>query len=53
MYKIINGQLLIKELVKRLINKTLSILKDIVINENLSIYKYTYTTQLIIEGIAF
>ena len=53
MRKITNGQLSIKELIKCLISKTLSILKDIVINKDFSIYKYTYTTQLIIEGIAF
>ena len=53
MRKITNGQLLIKESAKRLISKTLSILKDIAIDENLSIRKYTYTTQLIIKDVAF
>ena len=53
MREIINGQLLIKELVKYLISKTLSILKNIIINKNLFIRKYIYTTQLIIKDIAF
>ena len=45
MRKIINGQFLIKESVKCLISKTLSILKDIAINKNLLIRKYTRTIQ--------
>ena len=53
MYKITNSQLSIKELVKYLISKTLSILKNIVIDKDLSICKYTYTTQLITKDIIF
>ena len=53
MREIINGQLSIKESVKRLISKTLSILKNIATDKDLFIRKYTYTAQLINEGIAF
>jgi hypothetical protein len=53
MHQITNGQLLIEESAKRLISKTLSILKNITTDENLSIYKYTHTAQLVNEGIAF
>ena len=42
--KIINSQLLIKELVKYLINKILFILKNIIINKKIFIYKYIYIT---------
>src|SRR5436190_1284559 len=53
MREITNGQLSIEESTKRLISKTLSILKDIATDEDLSIRKYTRTAQLINEGVAF
>ena len=53
MREITNGQLSIEESAKRLISKTLSILKDIAIDEDLSIRKYTRTIQLINKGVAF
>ena len=53
MCKIINSQLLIKESVKYLISKTLFILKDIIINEDLFIRKYICIAQLINEDVAF
>ena len=53
MREITNGQLSIKESTKRLISKTLSILKDIATDEDLFIRKYACTTQLINEGVAF
>jgi len=53
MREITNGQLSIEESAKRLISKTLSILKDMAIDEDLSIRKYTRTAQLINEGLAF
>ena len=43
MREITNGQLSIEESAKRLISKTLSILKDIATDEDLSIRKYTRT----------
>jgi hypothetical protein len=53
MREITNGQLSIEESAKRLISKTLSILKDMATDEDLSIRKYTRTVQLINEGVAF
>jgi hypothetical protein len=53
MREITNGQLLIEESAKRLISKTLSLLKNIATDEDLSIRKYIHTAQLINEGIAF
>jgi hypothetical protein len=53
MREITNGQLSIEESAKRLIRKTLSILKDMATDEDLSIRKYTRTAQLINEGVAF
>jgi hypothetical protein len=41
MREIINGQLTIEDSAKRLISKTLSILKDMAADEDLSIRKYT------------
>jgi hypothetical protein len=53
MREIMNGQLLIKELIKRFINKTLFILKDIATDKDLFIYKYTRTAQLVTEDVIF
>lgn len=53
MREITNGQLSIEESAKHLISKTLSILKDIATNEDLSIRKYSRTAQLVTKGVAF
>ena len=53
MREITNGQLSIEESAKRLISKTLSILKNMATDEDLSIRNYTPTAQLVTEGIAF
>ena len=53
MREITNGQLSIEESAKRLISKTLSILKDMATDEDLSIRKYTRTAQLVTDGVAF
>jgi hypothetical protein len=53
MREITNGQLTIEESAKRLISKTLSILKDMAVDEDLSIRKYTRLAQLAGEGLAF
>ena len=53
MCEITNGQLTIKELAKCLISKTLSILKDMAIDEDFSICKYTCLVQFAGEGLAF
>jgi hypothetical protein len=53
MREITNGQLSIKELVKRFIIKTLSILKDIATDKDLFIRKYTRTAQLVTESVVF
>jgi hypothetical protein len=53
MREITNGQLSIEDSAKRLISKTLSILKDMAVDEDISIRKYTRTAQLAFDGVAF